>query len=113
MNPSFVHEGPAPRRRWFHRLRPLLRGFSWFIRLFTRDLFGRPSPRDLRIDVGTRLSRFVRGLLYRLMFAPVILSLIVIALVYTGTHPPAVASAMDPTYHGIYYDPVNFLADDG
>jgi hypothetical protein len=112
MQPSFVHEGPDPRKRWYHPLRPLWRALGALARLLTLDVFGAP-PRGLRVDVGTRVSRFVRGLCYRLLFVPFLLSALVMALVYSGTHPPAVASAMDPTCHGIYYDPVDFLSEDG
>jgi hypothetical protein len=111
MNPTFVHEGPAPRRRWWHRLRPVWRVIGWCLKLFVRDLFYKRQA--LRIDVGTRSSRFLRGLCYRLLFVPLIIALIACALVYTGTHPPAVASIIDPTYHGIYYDPVSLVAEDG
>jgi hypothetical protein len=111
MNPSFVHEGPAPVRRWYHRLRPIWRVIAWFLGLFVRDMFYKRQ--GLRIDVGTRSSRFLRGLCYRLVFVPLIVALIACALVYTGTHPPAVASSVDPTYHGIYYDPVSLVAEDG
>jgi pimeloyl-ACP methyl ester carboxylesterase len=115
MNPNFVHEGPAKRQsRLLRRLRPLFLVFIWIVRLLTLDLFGSGgAPKGLRVDIGTRFSRFIRGLCYRLLFLPLLMALAVMSLVYSGTHPPAVASAMDPTCHGIYYDPVNFVADDG
>src|SRR5258708_9615900 len=91
MNPSFVHEGPAPVRRWYHRLRPIWRVIAWFLGLFVRDMFYK--RRGLRIDVGTRSSRFFRGLCYRLGFAPLILALVARALLFTRTHPPAAASS--------------------
>src|SRR4051812_48112838 len=98
MNPSFVHEGPQrPQRRWVRWLRPLWLVIFCIIRVLTLDLFGGGggAPKGLRVDIGTRFSRFVRGLCYRLLFVPLLLAIAVMSLVYSGTHPPAVASAMD------------------
>src|SRR5205085_776913 len=70
------------------------------------DGSSRAGPRHL-------LSAFLRALLYRAMFLPVLLALAVAALVWSGTHPPQLASQLDPSSLGVYYDPVTFLSEDG
>jgi predicted alpha/beta-fold hydrolase len=55
----------------------------------------------------------VRGLTYRLAFVPVVLVIFITALVFAATHPGASVVATDPLSFGVYYDPVNFLSDDG
>ena len=47
----------------------------------------RRRKEKVRDEVGTPLSRFVRGLLYRLMVIPTILAVLVTCLVVTATHP--------------------------
>src|SRR5947209_2334390 len=111
LDPTFIHEGPprAP-TRWADRLQPARALFAWCGRLMLRDVFGR-GP-GLTIEVGTSAGRFVRGLCYRMLFLPLVVALIASALVYNGTHPPALGSVLDPTCHGIYYDPVSFAGED-
>src|SRR5690349_23002327 len=112
MHAILVHEGPEPQRRWWHWIfRPIGWVIFGFLRLLTADIFGRPRQK-LRVDVGTRFGRFIKSCVYRALFVPPIVALVVMGLVYTGTHPPPVASAMDPTYRGVYYDPVNFVGED-
>jgi predicted alpha/beta-fold hydrolase len=86
------------------------------VRLFWNVLFFSPFGHkgSFRNEEGSRLSRFVRGFTYRLAFVPVILVIFLTALVFAATHPgnaPVVGS--DPLSQGVYYDPVNFLSDDG
>lgn len=111
MNPMDLSDAAAPQGRWI-RL-----GWLWrIVKLLVRVLLTDPLAvrrQKLKVEEGTRLGRFIRGLLYRLAFVPVLLELIIIALVFTGTHPPRVAAQADPATQGIYYDPVNFLSDDG
>jgi pimeloyl-ACP methyl ester carboxylesterase len=66
-----------------------------------------------RAEEGSRLSRIVRGLTYRLAFVPVLLVLFLTALVFAATHPGRSVVGQDPLAYGVYYDPVNFLSEDG
>jgi predicted alpha/beta-fold hydrolase len=73
--------------------------------------FGR--QRHFRNEDGTRTSRILRGLMYRLAFTPLLLVGFLVAIVLSATHPRRGVQATDPQSYGVYYDPVNFLADDG
>ena len=120
MNPMFMEEkdaGAAAARtrkpRWHQVARGwLLRGlkFAWRV-LFTRLYKG--DQARLRIEDGTPAQRFIRALLYRLAFVPVVLVSFVTALVFAVTHPPRTLGEGDPLVQGVYYDPVNFLSEDG
>ena len=56
----------------------------------------------------------VRGVFtYRLAFAPLLLVIFLTAVVLAATHPGRSIQGADPLSFGVYYDPVNFLADDG
>ncbi len=110
MNPSFHEDAQAAvagEPRWLRVGRLLWRVLGL---LFT-DIFGRKKS-PLRVDKGRRFSRFLRGLLYRMMFIPVLIAIIVTVLVAVGTHPQGSAPVTDPASQGIYYDPVDFLAAD-
>ena len=70
MDPSFVFEKPAakaPKVKW-PRLAWVKRVFSVAVRLLMAAPFRKQKL--FRNEEGTRLSRFVRGLTYRLAFAP-------------------------------------------
>ena len=114
MNPVSVIESPVttPRSR---RRRLAWRSFKLLFRLAWATLMLdvlHPLGRAVR-DEGFSLHRAWRAILYRLLFAPVVLVLICAVLVYTGTHPPTTAIALvDPIGQGVYYDPITFLADD-
>lgn len=118
MHPIFTEPPDAKalarqrRRRWL----------SWSWRLVKRvgrmaltpvALFKRGEEARLRMEDGTLLQRFVRALLYRLAFVPVILLLFVVTFVFATTHPPRYPAETDPLTQGVYYDPVNFLSEDG
>lgn len=118
MNPMFMEEQRAEaekkRRHWRRLLRPI-----WIVVcivgkiLLTRiSLFGRQRA-ALRIEDGTPLQRFVRAVLYRLAFVPLALVLFIVSLVLAVTHPPNSPPEGDPLTQGVYYDPVNFLSEDG
>src|SRR5688500_11697936 len=65
-------------------------------RLFARPLAARRRA-GLRVDDGsTRLSRIIRAIAYRLAFAPILVTLLASALVYSGTHPRAFPPEVDP-----------------
>lgn len=120
MNPMFMEEketGTAasrPRKpRWHQIARSwLIRGLKVVGRLLFTSLF-KGSGARLRIEDGTPTQRFVRAVLYRLAFVPVILVIFVTALVFAVTHPPRTLGEADPLVQGVYYDPVNFLSEDG
>ncbi len=111
MNPNFKMDKPVRQKRWYHPLWPVFAVFIWFFKLFFKDIFGRGT--NLKIELGSRLDRFLRAILYRLLFAPLVITLVACALVFSGTHPPATASVIDPTCNGIYLESVNFLSEDG
>lgn len=111
MHPSFVEDAHPKRMSWRERLRPVWHALQICGRILFRSMIRRgPS---LRIEVGSRTTRILRGVCYRMLFVPLLMAMFAAVLVYTGTHPPQMAAAMDPTVNGIYYDPVMFLAEDG
>jgi acetyl esterase/lipase len=66
------------------------------------------------VDDGlTPASRFIRGLLYRLAFVPLLIALAVSGMIYAGSHPFPPPSDLDPTCQGIYYDAATLVTDDG
>jgi pimeloyl-ACP methyl ester carboxylesterase len=121
MNPMFMEEKETPsskkKRPQKARVRHLvwgwlLRGLKLVWRLFFTNVF-RMNRARLKVEDGTPIQRFVRATLYRLAFVPLILVLFVTALVFAVTHPQHVVAETDPLLQGIYYDPVNFLSEDG
>ncbi|MEO6434637.1 MAG: hypothetical protein ABIP55_02600, partial [Tepidisphaeraceae bacterium] len=112
MDPTFVHEGSAKsgkkRRMPFDFVG---RAVKMFARVLLASPFG--GKRLFRNEEGTKLSRFLRALTYRLAFVPIILVIFLTALVFAATHPGRSEQGADPSSFGVYYDPVNFLADDG
>jgi hypothetical protein len=115
MNPAFFEDAshaPAPkRRRWWSIFRPIGLIFKFGAKVLFFKLFSR---KRLRVDDGlSPVSRFTRGLFYRLAFLPLFLALAVGALVFAGTHPLRAATELDPSSQGIYYEAVTMLADDG
>jgi predicted alpha/beta-fold hydrolase len=54
-----------------------------------------------------------RGVAYRLMFVPILVTLITSAMVYRATHQRSDAVPLDPVSVGVYYDPVTVVAADG
>lgn len=57
--------------------------------------------------------RFVRGVGYRLLFAPILLALSASALVYRGTHPLRVSSDKPPEVPAVFYETLEFNGPDG
>jgi hypothetical protein len=117
MNPMFMEEKEAPRPR--RKPKVLQRvwgwtraGLKWVARVFFTNVF-RTDRARLRVEDGTPVQRFIRGLLYRLAFVPVILAIFVVTLIFAVTHPPHYTADADPTLQGVYYDPVNFVSEDG
>ncbi len=114
MDPTFVddaqHSAARLRKPRFRQMWKLARKLG---SILLTDLMPRIVRKRLKVEEGTPLGRFVRGVMYRLAFMPILLSLVIAALVMTGTHPPAVSVETDPATDAIYYEPVNFQADDG
>jgi dienelactone hydrolase len=111
MNPTFLdEETPRPRQRREPRWKPVLRFLGRCVKLLFRDVFRRKD--GLKVEIGTPFSRFMRGLLYRALFVPVLLAILVALLVTTATHPRRNPSVADPTSQGVYYDPVELLSLD-
>src|SRR5688500_10877225 len=82
------------------------------IKLLLADIFFWRSNR-LRIEEGSVIGRVFHATLYRLLFVPLFTVLVVIAMVYLGTHPPRPIATSDPLSQGIYYDAVNITSADG
>jgi len=115
MNPTFAYDAAAdaskakPRQGRFSFLWRILKRIG---RLLLANPFGR-NRGSFRNEEGTKLSRFVRGFTYRLAFVPVLLVMFITAIILAATHPGRSGQGADPLSFGVYYDPVNFLADDG
>jgi pimeloyl-ACP methyl ester carboxylesterase len=114
MNPTFFDDSPTSgsRRRRLRRLvgsaifRPLRMGF----RFLMYDPMS--SIRGFRVEEGTPTSRFMRGILYRLAFVPVLMAATACAIVWTSTHPRPVLAEVDPSSVGIHYAPLAFVGAD-
>ena len=111
MNPNFALESPSAGKARKSRFEWLWRIFRFIGRLLTANPFGK--PRQFRNEEGSRLSRLVRGLTYRLAFVPILLVAFLTALIFGATHPGRDAGASDPIKVSVYYDPVNFVTEDG
>jgi hypothetical protein len=82
-------------------------------RFLSNALRRRPAER-LVIEEGSRRGRIIRAILYRLSLMPALAMLVASALVYVRTHPqPLSPYALDPLTQGVYYEPINLLAEDG
>jgi hypothetical protein len=96
---------------WGRFIRPLRAGWTLAGRVMvklcaTPFRFGRPkTPANIHV--------VIRGMLYRLMFLPILVTLIASLLVYLATHPRTFAGQLDPLSVGVYYDPVTVVAADG
>src|SRR5688572_9149727 len=94
MNPMFHDEGDASHPGGVRRrgLRQVVAVILRVLKRLVRLLLIRPfSPqRKLRIEDASPVHRFIRGLLYRLALMPVLMVVVIVALVYAGTHPPQV-----------------------
>jgi pimeloyl-ACP methyl ester carboxylesterase len=113
MDPTFMYEPNAAKGKAKRKL------FAWvarvpkfFLRVLTLNPFG-GHDKHFRAEDGSPIQRFIRGLMYRLAFVPVILVIFIIAMIIAATHPKRVATSGDPMAMGIYYDPINLVADDG
>jgi pimeloyl-ACP methyl ester carboxylesterase len=114
MNPG-VYENdepviPSERRRIFRLMATAIwRTVRLGFKFFTTSFFSR---KKLRVEVGTPMSRFLRGLVYRLAFVPVFLAATACAVVWTSTHPRVAAAEVEPDLHDLYFHPITFLSSD-
>jgi pimeloyl-ACP methyl ester carboxylesterase len=116
MNPGiYENEEPASgsseRRRIFRLMAGALwRSFRLTLRFCTTSFFSRKKLRD---EVGSPMSRFLRGLMYRLAFVPLFLAVTACAVVWTSTHPRIAAADVEPDLHDLYLHPITFLSSGG
>ncbi len=82
MNPMFLDDGTAARPRGEPRWRKAARFLVRVGKLLLTDVFRRKER--LRVEIGTPASRFMRGLLYRALFVPALLAVLVTVLVVTA-----------------------------
>ncbi|MBC8107450.1 MAG: alpha/beta hydrolase [Anaerolineae bacterium] len=109
------HAGHSARRR-FQLVRVVLHAVWQTMRRIVRILTYNPLSRTpfgrFRNDDGSPLSRFLRGVAYRLAFVPVFAALTACAFVYSGTHPTPMSGDLDPSSVGIYFEAVSFKSAD-
>ncbi|HYO10729.1 MAG TPA: alpha/beta fold hydrolase [Tepidisphaeraceae bacterium] len=112
MNPSFVYDSPSKARAARpSRLAWLWKALRFVGRLLMTSPFGKRQA--FRNEEGTHAGRVFRALTYRLAFVPLLLAGFLAAIVAAATHPGRASGGVDPLSFGVYYDPVNFIADDG
>jgi pimeloyl-ACP methyl ester carboxylesterase len=115
MNPSYLDEDhkPSPRKQSRWRAVQTVVKFVWrIVRVLFMDVFRRNKSK-IKDETGTPTSRFLKAVLYRLMFVPTVVAVLVCVFVVTATHPKAAVGLLDPSSQGIYYDPVELLSLDG
>src|SRR5258705_1097093 len=103
MNPSYLDDEQPRRPRGPSRWRRVLSLLGRMVKLLFTNVFRRKDT-AVRDEVGTPFSRFIKGLLYRLMLVPTVLAVLVGVLVVTATHPKAAPAVVDPVSRGVYYD---------
>ena len=120
MDPMFhgdQHDDPNPGRRprmplWRVALSRGWRAVKWCVRcLFSKPLARRRAM--FRVEDGPALSRMLKGVAYRALFAPLLIALTAGAFVFKGTHPLPLPAEGDPGTVGLYFDPVSFASRDG
>jgi len=115
MNPSYLDEDhkPSPRKQSRWRAVQTVVKFVWrIVRVLFMDVFRRNKSK-IKDETGTPTSRFLKAVLYRLMFVPTVVAVLVCVFVVTATHPKAAVGLLDPSSQGVYYDPVELLSLDG
>ena len=83
MNPNFALESPSAGKARKSRFEWLWRICRFIGRLLTATPFGK--AKQFRNEEGSRLSRLVRGLTYRLAFVPILLVAFLSALIFGAT----------------------------
>jgi pimeloyl-ACP methyl ester carboxylesterase len=115
MHPNFFVELSSAKAKG--RFRPvklvlglIWRGIRWVYRLLMYDPFSHIV--GFNVEVGTPMSRFIRGVLYRLAFVPVLIAAMACGIVWTATHPRTASMQADPVWLGVYYEAVTFVGED-
>jgi pimeloyl-ACP methyl ester carboxylesterase len=112
MDPMFVQDHKHPPR--FPMLRKVVvsggRAVLWFGKLLIRQPF---SVQRKGAAPESASGKLVRGLFYRLMFAPILVSGLSAVVVFLATHPIAHVPPVDPSSQGVYFDPISFKSEDG
>lgn len=112
MNPMLMDDETPARRPAAVSLWRRAARILWRVgKVLFMDVLRRQRP-VLVNEVGTPFSRFVRGFLYRMLFVPTILLVMVAILVVCATHPKPAPAVVDPISQGVYYDPVELLSLD-
>lgn len=113
LNPTFLDEThddePVRREPWARRMRRALL-VVW--RLLLKNPFARRRI-EVIPDDRTASQRLLAALLRWVIFTPIVVTLLITAMVWHGTHPAAATDDSTPTSIGIFYDPVSFVAEDG
>ena len=117
MGPKFLEQEAAeadePKRKApFRPVRFVLRMVGLLFLTIWRVLTYDPLKRKLRIEEGTVVTRTLRGLGYRLFFAPVAVAGIVCFVVWSATHQTNTLLEKDPGATELYYDAVTFVTSD-
>jgi dienelactone hydrolase len=111
LNPSVVLETakgrPAPKASVLRRIGGVV------LRALGLLLVPLPGSRAREAEEHSALVRVTRAIVFRLAAVPVVLALLVGALVYTGTHPPALPLRTDPSSLGLYFQEIRVTASDG
>lgn len=114
MNPNFFEDAPT-RPSGARRLISAVRSLTWrCIRTAWRVITYDPLSRipGFRVEEGTPTSRFIRALLYRLAFVPVLVAGSACAFVWVSTHPRTATAELDPGSQNVYFEAVTVLSSD-
>ena len=114
LDPTF-HGDPNPTKSAPKKRRRFSGVFKAFLRIIWQIMIADPlgRRRQLKIEDGRPWERFLRAMIYRLALVPALLVAFLVCLVLAATHPGRVAVGADPLAFGMYYDPINFLSEDG
>lgn len=113
LNPTFLdeqHDDEMPREPWMRKMRRALL-IVW--RLLLKHPFSRRRNAEMLRDDRPLSTRLTGAALRWLVFTPLLVTMLIAAMVWHGTHPTILPDSTTPTSLGIYYDPVSFVADDG
>jgi pimeloyl-ACP methyl ester carboxylesterase len=95
------------RSRAHEMLASAARAARWSARLLFSSPF-RARRRDAEAVATPRISRWTRGLAYRMSFVPIFVALFASSLVYRGTHPVHFAGDKLPEVPGVFYETLEF-----
>src|SRR5687768_9288603 len=110
MDPMFLREHHESRRhaRLAAALATTGSALRWTGRQLLRQPFRLRRKRSLLFDDTTPAGRFARGLVYRLLFVPILLSFAAGIFVFCGTHPRSHPVEADPASQGVFFQSVSY-----